>query len=215
MASQRPTRQSEGKFAVARTPRGGEHADSLVRAGLSLDLLLGFAPFVAFLGLMRLSVSFALWAAFAAAFTLSLPAFLKTRRLRTLDAGSLVLFGVLALFAGFIPPVATLGAVRFMVDLGLLVTALISLWWGEPFTLQYAHENARDDRPSSPDFVQLHWRISAAWAAGFAAMAAADAAAIFVSGMPDTVSAAFGLAGLLGALTFTLRYPAYARRRSR
>ena len=65
------------------------------------DLMLGFAPFILFTLLSRLSADLALWAAFAAAFVVTIRDFVERPGLRLLDGVSLVLFGLLALGRGF------------------------------------------------------------------------------------------------------------------
>lgn len=218
MASRpRRIRVTKSDALAGRAPRqpAARRDDSLAGAGLSGKLVPGFAPYIAFAVLMRLSVSLALWVAFAAAFSLALPAFLHTRVLKTLDAGCIVLFALLALFAGFIPPVMTLGAMRLLVDGGMAVIMLSSFALRQPFTLQYAKEEAPRERASDPVFMRLHARVSAVWAAAFVATSIADAGAVFVSGFSDTAAVALGLAALAAALTFTLQYPAQLHRRGR
>src|ERR1700744_3126954 len=75
------------------------HTSAFDRIGFPLNLLCGFAPFVAYIVLSRLSISLALWTSFAAAFALGLPVFLHTRTIRTLDGGGVVFFGLAALLS--------------------------------------------------------------------------------------------------------------------
>src|ERR1700743_901807 len=70
------------------------------RAAFPFSLLLGLAPLGAFVLLLGPSVSMALWAAFAAAFTLGLKDFLDTGRIRPFDAVNVALFAAGALGAG-------------------------------------------------------------------------------------------------------------------
>ncbi len=177
-----------------------------------MTLVLGFAPFVLFAVLMRLSVSLALWVAFATAFTLALRSFVETRVLKTLDVGSTMLFGLLALFVSFIPPDVTLSAVRLIVDGGMLTIALVSILLRQPFTLQYAREQVPRALWGAPLFLRTNYIISAVWAAAFAIMTAADAAATFIPQVSLTRAVAAGLVALAAALTFTLQYPIYVRR---
>lgn len=167
------------------------------RAAFPASLLAGLAPFGALVLLLGLSLSMALWAAFALAFTLGLQAFLESGRIRPFDGVNVVLFGLGALGAGFIPSGATVAAVRLAVEAVLLAAMLFSFLRGAPFTKQYAP----DDAPA-----QRHLILSAAWAGAFAAISALDAAALF-AGVPEVVSSILGLVALAGALTFTLRYP--------
>ena len=66
--------------------------------------------------------------------------------------------------------------VRLAVDGGLLVIVLVSLAIGMPFTLQYARESVPKEFWTVPLFITTNQRITAAWAAAFAVMTAADAA---------------------------------------
>ena len=92
-----------------------------------MNLVLGFMPFILFDVLVRLSVDVALWAAFAAAFALGMRSFLDTRVLKTLDGGNTALFGVLALYKGFIQPALADGSVLLAVDSELRRNGAVSL----------------------------------------------------------------------------------------
>jgi hypothetical protein len=166
-----------------------------------MTLALGFAPFILFAILMRLSVDLALWVAFAAAFAIGIRAFLETQVLRLLDAGSMVLFAMLALYRGFVDPGLSATAVRVIIDSGLLAIVLGSLGLQQPFTIQYARE-PRDDW-DSPGFLRANYVLSMVWALALAITTAADAA------IPMTGAVAAGLAALAGALAFTWRYPEF------
>jgi hypothetical protein len=176
-----------------------------------VNLVLGFVPFILFDLLSRLSVDMALWVAFAAAFTLGIRSFLDTRVLKTLDAGNTVLFGVLALYKGFIQPGLATGAVMLAVEGGLLAIMVASLVLHEPFTLQYAREQVAPEQWDSPPFLRTNYMVTAVWMAALAVMTAADAAATLVPAISATSSAVVGLVALAAALTFSLRYPAFLK----
>src|SRR5215469_7537921 len=101
-----------------------------------MTLIFGFAPFILFALLSRLSADLALWLAFAAAFVVTIRDFVESPSLRLLDGVSLVLFGLLALIRGFFLPELSLAAVRTIVDAVLCVAILVSLFRGKPFSLQ-------------------------------------------------------------------------------
>ena len=176
--------------------------------GPSFDLLLGFVPFVIFSVLTRLSVDLALWAAFASAFAIGLRGFLETRLLRMLDAGSAAVFGLLALFGGFLEPGLDLAAMRLIVDASLLAIAIASLVAKEPLTLHYAEGTVEDSIRRSQRFVRANSLVTAVWAAAFALMALADGAATFDPRIPLTLAVGAGMVSLASALFFTWRYPA-------
>ncbi len=176
-----------------------------------MNLVLGFLPFILFDVLMRLSVDMALWTAFAVAFALGMRSFLDTRVLKTLDAGNTALFGVLALYKGFIQPGLGYGAVLLGVDGGLLAVVIVSLVLHEPFTLQYAREQVAPDRWLAPSFLRANYVVTGVWTAALLVMTLADAAALLVPAISVTDAAVAGLVALALALAFSLRYPAYLR----
>lgn len=175
-----------------------------------MNLVLGFVPFIVFAVLIRLSDDLALWIAFAVAFALGMRSFLETRVLKTLDAGSTAVFGLLALYKGFIQPSLPFGDVLLIVDGGLLAVMLFSALRHEPFTLQYAREQISPEHWTSPDFLRVNYAITGAWITAFVIMTAADTAATFWGKISSTGAVVTGLLALAGALTFTVRYPATA-----
>ena len=178
-----------------------------------MNLVLGFVPFILFAVLMRLSTDLALWIAFAAAFTLGMRSFLDTRVLKTLDAGNTALFGLLALYKGFIQPSLSFGALLLAVDGGLLAIIIASLLLHEPFTLQYAREQVTPEQWQTPLFLRTNYIVTGVWVAALPLMTGADAAATLASAISVTSAMAAGLVALVIALTFSLRYPAYLRER--
>ena len=179
-----------------------------------MNLVLGFVPFILFAVLMRLSTDLALWVAFAAAFALGMRSFLDTRVLKTLDAGNTALFGLLALYKGFVQPSLSFGALLLAVDGGLLAIILASIVLHEPFTLQYAREQVSQEQWQTPLFLRTNYVVTGVWVVALALMTGADAAATLASLISVTSAMAAGLVALAIALTFSLRYPAYLRERS-
>src|SRR5580693_5282173 len=103
-----------------------------------MNLVIGFAPFILFALLSRLSADLALWTAFAAAFVITIRDFVERPVLRLLDGVSLALFGFLALGRGFVAPDLSLTAVRTIVDGTIGLAIALSLLRRQPFSLQYA-----------------------------------------------------------------------------
>jgi len=200
--------------ALSKAParRAARHDDVLARAGVTVRLLLGFAPAIAFAALMRLSISLALWTAFALSFALGLPSFLDSAKLKTLDTGSFLMFGALALLAGWIAPALTLASVRLIVDAGLCAIVAVSLWRRDPFSLQYARDGLAIEDAASPWLRAMHYRISLAWLAAFAVMTVCDGGAVLAN-MPEGAAVGLALAAAAAALIFTLRYPFRVRER--
>ena len=176
-----------------------------------MNLVLGFVPFILFAVLMGLSPDMALWIAFAAAFALGMRSFLDTRVLKTLDGGNTALFGLLALYKGFVQPSLSFGAVLLAVDGGLLTIVIASLLLHEPFTLQYAREQVAPEQWSTQAFLRTNYVVTGVWVAALASMTTADAAATLTGALSVTEAATAGLVALAIALTFSLRYPAFLR----
>ncbi|HWA30383.1 MAG TPA: hypothetical protein VG867_04770 [Rhizomicrobium sp.] len=171
-----------------------------------MGILLGFTPFILFTLITDLSVSLALWVSFAAAFAIGIRDFLHAKMVRTLDAGCLVLFAILALYAGFIQPSMTVQAVRMIADLGLFLLALVSLGLKSPFTLQYARDEVPEAEWEAPEFLRANYTLTGVWAGAFFVMATADGFATFSAETPFALDIAVGLAALAFAIVFTVRW---------
>lgn len=178
-----------------------------------MAVLQGFAPFIAFFVAMRLWTPLV---GLLAAFLVSLLAMLRSMRrgksVKLLELGSLVLFGILALYGVAAAPPWTVATVRLAVDGGLLAIVLVTLLIGRPFTLQYAREQVPEQYWTTPSFLAANRRITAVWALAFAVMAAADAAAAYLPAVPLPLDIAATAAALAGAGWFTVWYPARLRR---
>lgn len=177
-----------------------------------MTLLFGFAPFLLFAILSRLSADLALWLAFAASFVVTIRDFVESPTLRLLDGASLTLFGLLAVGRGFIAPELSLAAVRTIVETGLCLVILVSLIRGRPFSLQYASQDSKGQHWPLPLFLKVNRWISLVWGIGFAAMALADGAVTFIAA-PFYVGVAMSVIAISIAITFTLRYPLLAAER--
>lgn len=168
-----------------------------------MTLLIGFAPLAVYLLLARLSVSLALWLAFAASFSLGVRPFLESGMPRLFDAASTALFGLLALYDGFVDPGMRIGWIGMILETGLMLTALYSLLAKAPFTARYALAQTLYEYREAPFFIRTNYLLSAVWAGAFAIMAATDALAVFVHTLPASLLAVVGLAAFAGALTFS------------
>jgi hypothetical protein len=176
-----------------------------------MGILLGLTPFILFSLLTGLSVSLALWIAFAAAFAIGIRDFLHAKMLRLLDVSCLALFALLAIYSGFIQPSLPVQAVRMIADVGLLLLAAISIAMRNPFTLQYAREEAPEELWSTAPFIRANYILAAVWTIAFAVMATADAYATFNRKFPLSLDVAAGLGTLALAIVFTVRHPAGSR----
>lgn len=172
-----------------------------------MHLIIGFAPFILYALLVRLSDDVALWVAFAVAFALGTRSFLETRIFKTLDLGSMALFGVLALYKGFIQPGLSFAVELLLVDGSLLVILLAAWLLHEPFTLQYAREQASPQLWKTPAFLRTNAIVASVWLTALAVMTAADIAAAVTTRLSSSGAMVAGLVALAGALTFSLSYP--------
>jgi len=178
-----------------------------------MNLVVGFAPFILFTILSRLSVDLALWVAFAAAFVVTIRDFMESPSLRLLDAGSFALFALLALGRGFLDPNLSLAAVRFIAALSLFLLLGLPLVLKRPFSVDYARLDEREAGWSPALFLRVNVLVSGVWVTAFAVMAGADGAVAFDAELPLYGSIAISLVALAAAVTFTLRYPALAAKR--
>lgn len=178
-----------------------------------MGILLGLSPFIAFFALMRLVSPLT---GLGAALVVSLPLVLRVWRrghsMKVLEFGSLALFAALVLYTLVAAPVWTVALVRLAVDAGLLAIVVVSLLIGRPFTLQYAREQVAERYWTSPLFIATNRLITGVWAAAFALLVAADAAAEYLPAVPLWVDIAASVLGFVGAVGITIWYPARVRR---
>jgi len=172
-----------------------------------VGLLFGLVPLVIFYVFAPLSLSLGLWLAFAAAFTLGVRVFVETGSVRFLDGAGLLLFGLLAFYDAFIDRGATAMRIGMIAETGLFLTALWSLWLRRPFSEQYL-----------PQENGTSWRtnviLSTVWTITFAAMAGANAVAVFIPAVAPVWTAGAGLVAFSGALTFTWYLTVHSERRA-
>lgn len=172
-----------------------------------MNLIVGFAPFILFAFLSRLSADLALWLAFAASFVVTIRDFVESPSLRLLDAASLLLFAFLALVRGFLDPNLSLPFVRFVAETVLFLALAVPLAMGRAFSVDYARLDPREADWPQALFQRVNIRVSLAWVLAFAAMASADAIVTFSGWVPLYASIAVSVLALALAITFTLRYP--------
>jgi hypothetical protein len=172
-----------------------------------MGILLGFVPFIVFALLSGISISLALWLAFAAAFAIGIRDFLHAKIIRLLDLTCLMLFTMLALYVGFIQPSLPVQAVRMIADIVLLLLALVSMARRIPFIEQYVRDEVPEHLWDTPAFVRMTYVLSGVWAAAFLVMAIADGLTTFRHQLSFSLDIAIGLIVLAAAVVFTLRYP--------
>ena len=174
-----------------------------------MNILLSFAPFIAFALLDgRLSTVAAMAvAALISAVQLTRDAINPTRHVKLLEAGTMLLFGGLALWAWLTQAHWSVLGVRLRVDLGLLAIVLVSMVLRQPFTLQYAKESVPDAYWKQPAFLRINQVLTGVWAFAFALMVVADLLMLYVPAVPLWVGVVVTLAALGGAGWFTRWFP--------
>ncbi len=159
--------------------------DGAVRtpAGLKeipVNLLFGFAPFLAFAILSHLSgIWIGLLAGTIVSAVLVCRELVRRRSPKILELGTMILFGALCLYTLLAAPQWSLMGVRLVVDAGLLLIVLGSLLLGKPFTIQYAREQVPPEYWNTAPFLETNRRITEVWAIAFAVMVIADILLLF------------------------------------
>jgi hypothetical protein len=178
-----------------------------------MDMLLAFAPFIAFVVIERtVGVPAGLTAGALVAAAMLARDFLSSgRRVKILEIGTFLLFGGLTLYALAFGADWSVAAVRLRVDAGLFLIVLASIALRQPFTLQYAREKVAPELWDSPGFVRVNYAITIAWALAFAAMVAADLLMTYVSSIPHSVGIVITVVALYAAVKFTGWYPQQQR----
>ena len=179
-----------------------------------MNLLLAFAPFIVFVVAERLAGIPAGLGAGAAvsAFLLIRDLLTPGRGVRLLELGTLFLFGFLALYALAMNPRWSIAAVRLRVDAGLMLIVLASMALRQPFSLQYARERVDQLHWDSPEFLQVNYVISAAWAVAFGVLVLADIVMATMPALPHAGGVAATVVALAAAAWFTGWYPEQRRR---
>lgn len=175
-------------------------------------IFLILAPYVAFAALMLVtSAAVSLFA--SAAICLAAIAFdiWNGRSIKILGAGSVLTFVAVGIYVTLIDPALSASAVRFTVDMGILLVTLFSIAIRYPFTLQYALEVTDAETAKLPGFIRANYVITWAWAAASLMMMIGNAAMIYVPWLPFWGGLIVAFAARNCAIYFTRWYPAYRR----
>lgn len=139
---------------------------------------------------------------------------MRHQSLKLLEAGSLILFGLLALAARSQQFSLSVVGVRLCVDSGLFVIVGGSVLIGRPFTLQYAREQVSPEIAATNTFETTNLKLSAIWALAFAAIVATDTAMLYLPSFTPVIGTAVIVAVLAGATFVTAWLPKRVGRRS-
>ena len=179
-----------------------------------MQMLLAFAPFIAFAVLSRsLPVTLALAAAALVAVLQMLNDVVRHgRSVKILEVGTALLFGGLALVAWQRGGSWGIAEVRFWVDGGLFLIVAFSMLIRRPFTLQFARERVSAEVAARPEFLAVNQLLSGVWALAFLVLAAADYMMARMPQVPLWIGIAVSAGALVFAVWFTSWYPERRRR---
>ena len=134
---------------------------------------------------------------------------LRGRSLKILPAGTAIVFAGVIAWLHLIDPALSDKAVKVAVDGGILAISLGSLLLRYPFTLQYALERVHPEIAAMPGFLRSNYIITAVWTASMLLMLLANAAILYVPGLPIWIGLAVAFAARNSAIYFTRWYPSY------
>lgn len=136
---------------------------------------------------------------------------LRGRSVKTLAAGSAILFAGVGVYLTLVDPALGTLAVKLSVDIGIFIISLGSMLIGRPFTLQYGIEAVPAEIAAMPGFLRANYTITGVWTAATLLMAAANVVLLYVPGLPLWTSLAIAFAARNSALYFTKWYPEHCK----
>ena len=179
-----------------------------------MAIFLILAPYGAYTFLMLVtSATVSVFAASAICLTTIAIDVVRGRSVKTLAAGSAVVFAAIGLYLALLDPqLGTLG-VKLSVDIGIFVISLGSMLIRRPFTLQYAVESVPAETAAMPGFLFANYVITGAWTAAALLMAAANLVLLYVPGLPLWSSLGVAIAARHSAIYLTKRYNENSQRK--
>lgn len=133
----------------------------------------------------------------------------RGRSLKILPFSSAILFAGIAAWLILIDPTVSDKAVRLTVDIGILAVSFGSILVRYPFTMQYALESVPSEIAAMPGFSRANYIITGVWTAASLLMTLANAAVLYVPGLPIWLGLAVTFAARNSAVYFTKWYPQY------
>ena len=179
---------------------------------MPMTIFLILAPYGAFTSLMLLTSATPslLAATFVCGGTIAFDTW-RGRSVKILALGSAILFAAIAAYLNVIDANVSDKAVKLAVDVGVFVISLGSILVRYPFTTQYALESLPAEIAAMPGFMRANYIITSAWTAAALLMMLANAAILYVPGLPIWLGLAVAFAARNSAVYFTQWYPAYRR----
>jgi hypothetical protein len=179
-----------------------------------MTIFLILAPYGAFSGLMLLTsaTQSLLGATMVCAGTIAFDAW-RGRSLKILATGSAIVFAGIAAYLDLIDPSVSDKAVKLTVDVGIFAISFGSMLLRYPFTTQYALESLPAEIAAMPGFMRANYIITSVWTAASLLMMLANAAILYVPGLPIWLGLAVAFAARNSAVFFTKWYSANRRTR--
>ena len=177
-----------------------------------MTIFLILAPYGVFSALMLLTSATPslVTATFVCAGTIAIDAW-RGRSLKILAIGSVILFAAIAAYLNVVDADVSDKAVRLAVDIGIFTISFGSILLRYPFTTQYALESVPAEIAAMPGFMRANYIITSAWTAASLLMMLANAAILYVPGLPIWLGLAVALAARNSAVFFTKWYSAQRR----
>jgi hypothetical protein len=135
----------------------------------------------------------------------------RGRSVKILPAFSAILFAGIAAYLIAVDSSPSDKAVRLAVDIGVFTVSIGSMLVGRPFTTQYALESVPAEIAGMPGFSRANYVITGAWTAATLLMLLANAAILYVPGLPIWLGLAVAFAARNSAVFFTKWYSTQRR----
>jgi len=172
-----------------------------------MTIFLILAPFGAFTTLMLVaSATVSLLAGSATCLATIVFDTARGRSVKILATGSAIVFAGIAAYLNLIDPTVSDKAVRLAVDIGVFAISLGSMLLRYPFTMQYAVEAVSTEIAAMPGFMRANYIITSAWTVAAMLMMLANAAILYVPGLPIWLGLAVAFAARNSAVFFTRWY---------
>ena len=177
-----------------------------------MTIFLILAPFGSFALLMLVaSAEIALFASAAICLAVIVIDVARGRSIKTLGAGSVVVFSGIGAYVALIDPNLSHPAVKIAADVGVLTISLASLIIRKPFVLQYALEEVDAATAKLPGFMKATYIITWAWTGAFVLMIIGNMLTIYLPGLPLWSGLVIAFAARNSAAYFTTWYPQYRK----
>ncbi len=177
-----------------------------------MTIFLILAPYGAFTALMLMvsSTVSLVTATLVCAATIAFDTY-RGRSVKILAAGSVILFAGIAAWLNLVDASVSDKAVKLAVDIGIFAISFGSMLLRYPFTMQYALESVPSEIAAMPGFSRANYIITGAWTAAALLMMLANAAILYVPGLPIWLGLAVAFAARNSAVFFTKWYSAHRR----